>query len=177
MIFLYVKTHNKTGLKYLGKTIQDPNKYKGSGLYWTRHIKEHGYDVTTEVIFSTDCPKEFSEYASSYSKKHNIVESDSWANFREETGHGGFSKEDALKGYENSLKNFTKDKLSEMGKKGYQKALSHLNHSKNGKKGGLMNKGKPKSEAHKEALRETWRRKKIEGETMVGKTNGESSCS
>ena len=50
-IYLYVKTHNKTGLKYLGKTIsKDPIKYKGSGLYWRNHITKHGYDVTTEII-------------------------------------------------------------------------------------------------------------------------------
>ena len=38
-MYLYVKTHNKSGLKYLGKTIQNPFKYKGSGTYWLRHIK------------------------------------------------------------------------------------------------------------------------------------------
>ena len=38
MIYLYKKTHNKTGLKYLGKTIsKDPYTYSGSGVYWTRH--------------------------------------------------------------------------------------------------------------------------------------------
>jgi len=30
----------------------------------------------------------------------------------------------------------------------------------NGRKGGLANQGKPKSEKHKEALRETWRKKR-----------------
>ena len=35
--YLYVKQHNKTGLKYFGKTTKkDPLKYKGSGLYWKR---------------------------------------------------------------------------------------------------------------------------------------------
>ena len=50
-IYLYVKTHNITGLKYLGKTINpDPHSYKGSGTIWLRHIKKHGYDVTTEIL-------------------------------------------------------------------------------------------------------------------------------
>lgn len=50
-IYLYKKTHNKTGLQYLGKTkSKDPHKYKGSGVYWTSHIKKHGYDVTTEIL-------------------------------------------------------------------------------------------------------------------------------
>jgi len=49
-IYLYLKTHNKTGLKYLGKTIQNPYKYQGSGEYWIPHIKKHGYDVTTKIL-------------------------------------------------------------------------------------------------------------------------------
>ena len=28
----------------------DPHKYPGSGLYWTRHLKEHGFDYNTEVL-------------------------------------------------------------------------------------------------------------------------------
>jgi len=38
MIYLYKKTHNETGLQYLGKTIRDPHKYPGSGLYWKRQL-------------------------------------------------------------------------------------------------------------------------------------------
>lgn len=41
MIYLYVKTHNITGLKYLGKTNnKDPHSYKGSGKYWILHCKK-----------------------------------------------------------------------------------------------------------------------------------------
>ena len=50
MVTLYIKTHNKTGLKYFGKTKQDPFTYKGSGLYWKRHIEKYGYDVNTEIL-------------------------------------------------------------------------------------------------------------------------------
>ena len=46
--YLYVKTHRITGLKYLGKTKQDPYKYRGSGVYWTSHIKKHGYLVDAD---------------------------------------------------------------------------------------------------------------------------------
>ena len=36
---LYLKTHNKTGMKYLGITTGDPiNSYKGSGAEWKKHI-------------------------------------------------------------------------------------------------------------------------------------------
>lgn len=54
IISLYIKTHNITGLKYFGKTIKNPLKYKGSGKYWKRHLAIHGNDVTTEVVATFD---------------------------------------------------------------------------------------------------------------------------
>ena len=43
IIYLYLKTHNKTGLKYLGQTSNpDPHRYAGSGTYWKRHLGVHG---------------------------------------------------------------------------------------------------------------------------------------
>jgi len=39
MVYLYVKIHNVTKLKYFGKTTKNPYNYKGSGLYWKRHLK------------------------------------------------------------------------------------------------------------------------------------------
>jgi len=32
--YLYIKKHNETGLKYFGKTTQDPYTYQGSGTDW-----------------------------------------------------------------------------------------------------------------------------------------------
>jgi len=88
-IYLYVKTHNKTGLKYLGKTTKkDPHKYKGSGVYWLKHIKKHGYDVTTKILFMTNDKIEFEKIALQYSHIYNIVKSKDWANLCEETGKG-----------------------------------------------------------------------------------------
>ena len=50
-IYLYVKTHRVTGLKYFGKTIQDDvHHYKGSGKYWRLHLKKHGYKWNTEIV-------------------------------------------------------------------------------------------------------------------------------
>ena len=49
MIYLYIKTHNVTGLKYLGKTTQDPYKYKGSGKRWTNHINKHHF-FTNQIL-------------------------------------------------------------------------------------------------------------------------------
>lgn len=93
MIYLYVKTHNVTGLKYLGKTIKDPYLYKGSGKYWKRHIKKYGYDVTTEILLETNDPLELLDYATQYSIKYNVVDSKEWANLIIESGDGGDTSE------------------------------------------------------------------------------------
>jgi hypothetical protein len=89
MIYLYVKTHNKTGLKYLGKTIQDPYKYPGSGKRWKRHIKKHGKDLTTEILLTTESKEELKETGLFFSKLWNVVESNEWANCKPEEGDGG----------------------------------------------------------------------------------------
>ena len=87
-IYLYLKTHNKTGLKYFGKTSKDPFKYKGSGKYWLRHLKVHGYDIATEIILETNDPEEIRRVGIDYSNKWNIVESDEFANLIIENGTG-----------------------------------------------------------------------------------------
>jgi hypothetical protein len=93
MIYLYLKTHNQTGLKYLGKTVQDPHTYEGSGIHWKQHIKKHGNDVTTEVLFQTEDKDEFKGVALDYSEKWNIVESKDFANMIPEEGQGGNTNE------------------------------------------------------------------------------------
>ena len=40
--YLYIKQHALTGKLYFGKTVQNPEVYKGSGTHWTNHIKKHG---------------------------------------------------------------------------------------------------------------------------------------
>jgi len=93
-IYLYKKTHNQTGLKYLGKTTQDPHKYKGSGDYWIPHIKKHGYDVTTEIIKECQSKEEFKKWGVYYSELWNIVDErdengkKTWANLKPESGDG-----------------------------------------------------------------------------------------
>ena len=86
MIYLYIKTHNITGLKYFGKTTQNPFKYKGSGKYWKAHLKKYGYDVSTEIIFETENLDEIQKVALNFSKENNIVISNEWANLIEENG-------------------------------------------------------------------------------------------
>lgn len=87
---LMIKTHNVTGLKYLCYTQKDDhNLYKGSGKYWKRHLKDHGDDITTELLYETEDYNNFIEYAIFKSKEFNIVESKDWANLRIEDGNGG----------------------------------------------------------------------------------------
>ena len=88
-IYLYKKTHNKTGLQYLGKTTQDPFKYKGSGKRWGNHINKHGYDVTTEILKECSTNEEIKEWGIHYSNLWNIVDSREWANLKPEYGDGG----------------------------------------------------------------------------------------
>ena len=88
-IYLYVKTHKTTGLKYLGKTEKDPFLYKGSGKHWLRHLKVHGNDVETHILFRSELKSDISKMGIFYSNLFNVVESTSWANMREESGDGG----------------------------------------------------------------------------------------
>ncbi len=89
MIYLYVKTHNQTGLKYFGKTKYNPHRYKGSGKYWLRHLSKHGDDVSTQIVGEFDNIDECSEFAATFSRENKIVESNNWANLRDENGLDG----------------------------------------------------------------------------------------
>ena len=88
-IYLYKKTHNKTGLQYLGKTEKNPFTYCGSGKRWLNHLKKHGIDLQTEIIKECNTKEEMRYWGSYYSELWNIVESEKWANLRPETGDGG----------------------------------------------------------------------------------------
>ena len=92
---LYVKTHNKTGLKYLGQSsAKDPHKYTGSGKYWKLHLIKHGIDYTTSILLETELKDEIKIQGLYYSKLWNIVDSDEWANLKEEQGDGGRQSEE-----------------------------------------------------------------------------------
>ena len=88
-IYLYIKQHQTTGLKYFGKTIKDPYKYKGSGIYWRRHLKVYGEKIDTLDIWEFTDPIECEKFALDFSVKNNIVESKDWANMMPENGIGG----------------------------------------------------------------------------------------
>lgn len=81
-IYLYVKQHSVTGLKYFGKTKRkDPYTYLGSGIYWTKHFRKHGKEyVQTIKIWSFEDLQEATDFAIKFSLDNNIVESKEWAN-------------------------------------------------------------------------------------------------
>jgi hypothetical protein len=87
--YLYIKTHNDTGLKYFGKTITDPYRYAGTGIYWKRHLSIHGNNVSTEILGYFLSEEECKNAAINFSKKYNIVESAEWANLMPENGKTG----------------------------------------------------------------------------------------
>jgi group I intron endonuclease len=103
--FLYIKTHNVTGLKYFGKTTQEPYTYPGSGKRWKSHLKKHGNDVTTEIHGSYTDEEKLVAAALTFSHENNIVKDKIWANLMEENGLDG-----ALPG--KPLSDETKMKLS-----------------------------------------------------------------
>ena len=89
IIYLYVKTHRQTGLKYLGQTTQDPYKYKGSGKYWKNHIKTHDNDVETIILRECKNRPESKEFGLYYSELWNVTDSEEWANLKPENGRDG----------------------------------------------------------------------------------------
>jgi hypothetical protein len=136
-IYLYVKTHNKTGLKYLGKTSSlDPYSYSGSGTRWLNHLKKHGYDFQTEIIRECQTEEELKEWGLHYSNLWNVAESNEWANLKSEEGQGGKHNQE------------TKKRLSEIKKEQY--ALGKLKPWNKGKTGIYSQETRSKiSEANK----------------------------
>jgi hypothetical protein len=182
-IYIYKKTHNTTGLKYLGKTVsKDPYAYKGSGVYWSRHIKKYGYDVTTEILKECQTETELVEWGLYYSKLWNVVESKEWANLREEAGpRGSWSKE--------SKEKLSKTKKEELSKLSQQELADRMKNSCTSSKSwtaerkekiSKANTGKERSiesrkkqiQTKKETLKilSTEMKKEIYGKTNVGKT-------
>ena len=190
-IYLYVKTHNKTGLKYLGKTSAlDPHKYTGSGQRWLAHLRVHGYDYTTQILKECQSNHEIKEWGIYYSHLWNIVESKEWANLRPEEGAGGAPSDEIKKKISQTLKGRksspeTCEKLSKLrkGKKRNpftQEWLDKIKIANQGKNIGRecsqetrdkisqAQIGKVISEETKEKLREAWIRRKA----RIQPTNG-----
>lgn len=90
--FLYIKQHSITGKLYFGKTTQNPETYLDSGVYWTKHIKKHGKHYVINLWYCLFYDRrQCEDFALSFSKTQNIVESTSWANYTFENGTDGFA--------------------------------------------------------------------------------------
>lgn len=94
---LYIKTHEVTGLKYLGQTTKDAYKYKGSGIDWKKHIQEHGNTVITKILYMGGDREEMKKLGRYYSMLWNVHISDEWANRIPETGGGASPSEETRK--------------------------------------------------------------------------------
>ena len=94
-LYLLVKTHSVTGMRYLCKRVTTSDSkaisYLGSGTRWNNHLKVHGKHINTEILVKYDLDRieEFSKLCIDYSNKFDIVKSDDWANLIIETGKPG----------------------------------------------------------------------------------------
>lgn len=88
---LLVMTHNVTGLKYFCKTskLKNMHWYKGSGVYWKKHMRVHGRNITAGVLGVYFDKDRCVAAALKFSEENNIVASDEWANFIPENGLSG----------------------------------------------------------------------------------------
>jgi hypothetical protein len=99
---LYIKQHSLTGMRYFGKTIrEDIYDYLGSGVKWWNHLNVYGKEYV-ETIWVSDWfenPIELQQFALAFSEIFDIVDSNEWANLKEEDGlkGGKMSPESQLK--------------------------------------------------------------------------------
>ena len=141
-IYLYVKTHNKTGLKYLGKTTkEDPHAYHGSGADWKVHLKEHGIDYTTTIIRECQTKEELYQWGRHYSNLWNVATSAEWANRIPETGGGGNHTEERKELFRQQQLGKKKPKRTELHKENISKSTKGIS--------------KPRSKQHQDAWTES----------------------
>ena len=119
MYYLYLKTHNKTGLNYLGQTKTNPYTYKGSGTLWSEHLIAHGNDVETLVLHECETKAEIKDLGIFYSNLFDVVSSDTFANLCPEKGGGSIYYPERNDKVSASLKTYwqqNKEKRSEQNK-------------------------------------------------------------
>lgn len=92
MIHICKKTHRVTGRMYICKTEQDPHKYEGSGVEWRQHLREHGKDLDTEILFSSEDQDEVKQFCLDYADTNSEYwKKDEYANMIMESGGQGLS--------------------------------------------------------------------------------------
>lgn len=159
---LLVMLHNVTGLKYFCKTsdLRNVYNYKGSGLYWKKHLNKHGKDVTVGVMgFYTDYQR-CRNAALKFSQENDIVNSDAWANLVLENGTDG-----ALNGSDNPF--YGKSHTPEM--------TEHLRQQKIGKS---VNKGAYRSPENRAKISASLKGRKnpAVSQALTGRKLSEETC-
>ncbi len=106
--YLLLKTHNQTGLNYLckfseGVKLKSPHQYKGSGVYWKNHIKKHGYDVETKILYQGQSEQELSACAILWSNVYDVANNKKFANLIPENGLDGGGVKGTNLGNKNAL--------------------------------------------------------------------------
>ena len=98
MVVLYIFEHEKTGLKYFGKTTKYINEkllseYDGSRTEWKEHLKMHGNHIKKTILGIYSLDENSKNYvkpvALKFSKENDIVNSKEWANMIPENGLNG----------------------------------------------------------------------------------------
>lgn len=130
MYYLYVKIHNKTGLRYLGQTKRkDFHRYPGSGTRWLKHLNKHGFDYTTQILLITDDKKELKETGKFFSNFFRIVESKDWANLKPEEGDGGQDSAVQLKKVKDGSHHFLTEEFADKQRKRQLKLVENGTHA------------------------------------------------
>jgi len=171
--YLYIKTHENTGLKYLGQTSKkDPFKYKGSGVDWKLHLKNHGSNHHTEILLETTNKEERNWWGRYYSKLYNIINAQDdfgnkiWANKIPETGGGGGSRF----GPNPKISEFMKTHHSTMSDIKKKEWIDNISKSKIGK-------NQPNISLSKLGKKQPIRSKLMKGKQsswLIGRRNGET---
>lgn len=80
------------GIRYFCKTVRkNIEKYPGSGVRWTNHVKKYGKE-NIKTLWVSDwfyCPHHLQDFALMFSECNQVVESDEWANLIPENGLTG----------------------------------------------------------------------------------------
>ena len=81
MYHVYLKTHLRTDAKYLGATREDPHSYNGSSKPWLNHLRQYGYEVQTDVLWSGEDRKEMTKQGNKYAEMLKVFQTKSYVNF------------------------------------------------------------------------------------------------
>ena len=165
MYTVYKIDNNINNKHYIGvhKTDNPNDGYFGSGKAIKKAIEKYGKNNFTKTILLIT-----EDVTEAYNLEKELTE-----NYRDRNnynmklgGIGGFTKEDAIKGYNKAKDIWSKEMLTENGKRSV-KNISKETLVKNGRKTGTANKGRKLTESHKESLRESWRKKKNKEKASV----------